>query len=174
VHARLIAAHHRAPAGLERVVARADFARDGEVQRMLLRNPQLTETQLRRLTGSKRLLVLWKLSVSRDVPERNRSGCSRQLRARFQTAPAEERVELILNTEGRALAALSGLPVDSKTAALLCKRTYTSSLLIQNIARWSAAPPALIAHLLRQPMVMKQPHLRTMVSRHPNAPSGAV
>ncbi len=171
VHARLVAAHHRAPAGLERVTARADFARDAEVQRLLLRNPQLTETQLKRVTSSKRLIALWKLSVSREVPERNRAGCSRQLRTRFQTAAAEERVELILSTEGRALAGLSGLPVDGKTTSLLCKRTYSSSLLVQNIARWAAAPPALIAHLLRQPMVMKQPHLRSMVSRHPNAPS---
>jgi hypothetical protein len=46
-------------------------------------------------------------------------------------------------------------------------------MLIQNIARWSAAPPALIAHLLRQEAVRRQPQLRTLLARHPNAPADA-
>ncbi|EPX54996.1 hypothetical protein D187_009735 [Cystobacter fuscus DSM 2262] len=55
----------------------------------------------------------------------------------------------------------------------LCGRTYRSPMLIQNIARWSAAPPALIAHLLRQEAVRRQPQLRTLLTRHPNAPADA-
>jgi hypothetical protein len=44
-------------------------------------------------------------------------------------------------------------------------------MLIQNIARWSAAPPALIAHLLKQEAVRRQPQLRLLLQRHPNAPA---
>ena len=63
--ARLIAAHHHTGAGLEFLVGRADLMRDAHVQRMLSRNPQLNEGQLRRLVQSKRLLEIWKLTVSR-------------------------------------------------------------------------------------------------------------
>ena len=171
--ARLIAAHHQNSAGLEFLLAHGELMRDSQVQRLLWRNPQLNEGQLRRLTVSKRLLELWKLSTSREATSQTRTNTQRLLRARFTSAPAEERVELIFTTEGRALAGLSGLPVDSKTTALLCARTYSSMLLVQNIAHWSAAPPQLISHLIRQPLVMRQPRLRTMLQQHPNAPADA-
>jgi hypothetical protein len=171
--ARLIAAHHQNSAGLEFLLAHGELMRDSQVQRLLWRNPQLNEGQLRRLTVSKRLLELWKLSTSREATSQTRTNTQRLLRTRFTSAPAEERVELIFTTEGRALAGLSGLPVDSKTTALLCARTYSSMLLVQNIAHWSAAPPQLISHLIKQPLVMRQPRLRTMLAQHPNAPADA-
>ncbi len=169
--ARLIAAHHRNSAGLEWLIVRADLMRDAQVQRMLWRNPQLNEGQLRRLVASKRLLELWKLTVSREATSQTRSSTAKLLRARFATASSEEKIELIFTTEGRSLAGLSGIPVDGKTSALMCGRSYSSQMLVQNIAHWSAAPPALIAHLLKQPMVVRQPQLRTALSRHPNAPA---
>jgi hypothetical protein len=171
--ARLIASHHHNTTGLEFLLARAELMRDTQVQRLLWRNPQLNEGQLRRLTQTKRLLEVWKLSISREVTTQTRTNTARLLRTRFTSAPAEERVELIFSTEGRALAGLSGLNVDGKTTSLLCARTYGSMLLIQNLAHWSATPPALISHLLRQPMVMRQPRLRTMLAQHPNAPADA-
>lgn len=167
--ARLIAAHHQTSTGLEFLLGRADLMRDTQVQRLLFRNPQLNEGQLRRLTQTKRLLELWKLSTSREVTSQTRTNTAKLLRTRFVTAPAEERVELIFTSEGRALAGLSGLSVDGKTTALLCARSYGSTLLIQNLARWSASPHALITHLLRQPVVLRQPRLRTMLEQHPNA-----
>jgi hypothetical protein len=91
------------------------------------------------------------------------------LRASFNQRTGEERVELILTTEGRCLILFAGLTIDGQTTALLCRRTYVSSLLIQNIARWSAAPPQLIAHLRRQETVKRNPQLRMMLERHPNA-----
>jgi len=91
------------------------------------------------------------------------------LRASFLQRTGEERVELILVTEGRCLAALAGLTIDGQTTALLCRRSYTSVLLIQNIARWGAAPPQLIAHLRRQDAVRRNATLRLMLERHPNA-----
>ena len=171
--ARLVATHHRTPSGLEALAARAAFAADAGVRRALLRNPQLSTGLLRRLHGGRRLLEQHKLVVSRDVPEQTRRAARELLRARFSTAEAEERVEVIVKTEGRCLTALAGLPVDGKTAALLCSRTYTSTLLVQNISRWGACPPALIAHLMRQELVRRSPPLKVLLKRHPNAPAGS-
>ena len=171
--ARLIAAHHHNSAGLEFLLARAELMRDPQVQRLLWRNPQLNEGQLRRLTQSRRLLELWKLSVSREATSQTRAATAKLLRTRFTSAPAEERVELIFSTEGRALGGLAGLTVDGKTTSLLCSRTYGSMLLVQNLAHWSACPPAVIAHLLKQPLVVRQPRLRAMLAQHPNAPAHA-
>jgi len=172
-HARLIVRHHHNPVGLEAVCARAAFAADGGVRRWLVRNPQLPSGLFRRLWSGRRLMELHKTTIDRDIPEGTRRSARELLRQRFTTGPAEEKVELILNTEGRSLAALTGMPVDGKTAALLCGRTYRSPMLIQNIARWSAAPPALIAHLLKQEAVRRQPQLRMLLQRHPNAPADA-
>lgn len=172
-HARLIVRYHRNPVGLEALCARSAFAADAGVRRWLVRNPQLPAGLFRRLWGARRMLELHKLTMDRDVPELSRRNARELLRQRFANGPSEEKAELIFNTEGRSLAALSGLPVDGKTTALLCGRTYRSTMLIQNIARWSAAPPALIAHLLRQETVRRQPMLRTLLARHPNAPAEA-
>jgi hypothetical protein len=170
VQARLVAAHHRTPAGLEALAARAAFAADTGVRRALLRNPQLSTALLRRLQGGRRLLDQHKLVVSRDIPDQTRRSARELLRARFPTADAEERVELILKTEGRCLASLAGLPIDGKTTSLLCTRTYMSTLLVQNLSRWSACPPALIAHLMKQEFVRRSPPLKVLLQRHPNAP----
>ncbi|HTO97192.1 MAG TPA: hypothetical protein VMK66_09150 [Myxococcales bacterium] len=169
--ARLVATHHRTAAGLDALAARAALAADPGVRRALLRNPVLPVALLRRLLGNRRLIEQHKLIVSRDVPEQTRRGAREVLRTRFATAEAEERVEAIVKTEGRCLASLAGLPIDGKTTALLCGRPYGSTLLVQNISRWAAAPPALIAHLLKQEIVRRAPSLRLMLQRHPNAPS---
>lgn len=172
-HARLIVRHHHNPVGLEAVCSRAAFASDGGVRRWLVRNPQLPAGLFRRLWSGRRLMELHKTAIDRDIPEGTRRTARELLRQRFTTGPAEEKVELILNTEGRSLATLTGMAVDGKTASLLCGRTYRSPMLIQNIARWSAAPPALIAHLLKQEAVRRQPQLRMLLQRHPNAPADA-
>jgi hypothetical protein len=169
--ARLVAAHHRTPAGLEALAARAAFAADAGVRRALLRNPQLPAGLLRRLHGGRRLLEQHKLVVSRDVPEQTRRVARELLRARFATADADERVEVIVKTEGRCLSSLAGLPIDGKSAALLCSRTYSSTLLVQNISRWAACPPSLIAHLMKQELVRRSPALKLLLQRHPNAPA---
>ena len=169
--ARLIAAHHRNSAGLEWLLNRPEMMRDAQVQRLLYRNPQLNEGQLRRLTQTKHLLEVWKLSVSREATAQTRSATARLLRARFPTSSPDERVELIFTTEGRALGGLSGMSVDGKTTALLCARTYSSVMLVQNLAHWSTTPPPLIIHLLKQPLVARHPRLRTMLQQHPNAPA---
>lgn len=169
VHARLIAAHHRTSAGLEALGGRTAFVHDGGVRRALLQNPLLPVGLYRRLWSPRRLLEQYLVATSRDSPEQIRAMARDLLRASFNQRAGEERAELILTTEGRCLTSLVGLTIDGHTTALLCRRTYVSTLLIQNIARWSAAPPQLIAHLRRQDVVKRNAVLRQLLERHPNA-----
>ena len=167
--ARLIAAHHRTAAGLELLGARGAFASDAGVRRALLQNPLLPVGLYRRLWAPRRLLEQFQVTTSREAPEQVRAMARDLMRASFNQRVGEERAEFILATEGRCLASLVGLTLDSHATAILCRRTYTSTLLVQNLARWSAAPPALIAHLRRQDLVKRNPVLRQMLERHPNA-----
>jgi hypothetical protein len=169
-HARLIARHHRTTTGLELLVRNAARAADEGVKRGLLQNPLLSQPLYQRIWGNARPLQSYRLTVSREVPERTRKFARDAMRTRFSTCGAEERVELILKTEGRCLAQLAGLPIDSKTTSLLCMHHVTSTMLVQNIARWSAAPPILLAHLMRQEAVRRNPTLRIALERHPNSP----
>jgi hypothetical protein len=172
--ARLLAAHHPHPSALQALGARDAFLRDGEVQRRLLRNVQLPAAILQRLLLPKRLLDLFKMSVSHELPEKNQRATREMLPQRFaSTAAPEEKVELLFHSEGRVLTQLTGLPLDQKTAALLCGRTFSSLLLVQNLARWSATPPTVLAHLLKQAVVKHQSQLRTLLLHHPNVPANA-
>jgi hypothetical protein len=172
-HARLIAAWHPNPVGLEALGRRGDLFRDGEVQRLLLRNNQTPTHLVRQMLGPRRLHDVYNVAQSHEAGERHRSTAREVLRTRFAKASPEERVELILTTEGRALASLSGLSLDGKAAALLCARTISSTLLLENLARWPATPPNLVAHLLQQPLVRRMPNLQAALKRHPNCPGHA-
>ena len=171
-HARLVATHHRNPVGLEALVSKAQFAADLGVRRALVRNPQLPASLYRRLWTTRRMHEQHLVIINRDVPEQTRRTAKDVLRARFASGPSEEKVELIVKTEGRCLVSLSGVALDSKSTALLCGRSYASTLFVQNLARWSATPPQLITHLLRQDVVKRSPMLRTLFERHPNTPKG--
>ncbi len=172
-HARLIAAWHPNPVGLEALGRRGDLFRDGEVQRLLLRNNQTPTHLVRQLLTHRRLHDVYNVAQSHEAAERHRTTAREVLRTRFATASPEERVELILTTEGRVLATLSGLSLDGKSAALLCARTLSSTLLLENLARWPATPPNLVAHLLQQPLVRRMPNLQAAFKRHPNCPGHA-
>ena len=116
---------------------------------------------------------MYNVCQSHEAAERHRVTAREVLRTRFSTASPEERVELILTTEGRVLAILSGLSLDGKSAALLSSRTLGSTLLVENLARWPATPPSLVAHLLQQPLVRRMPNLMAALRRHPNCPGHA-
>lgn len=169
VHARLIAAHHRTSAGLEALGGRVGFTNDLGVRRALLQNPLLPPGLYRRLWSPRRLLEQYLVATSRDAPEQVRAMARDLLRTSFAQRTGEEKAELIFTTEGRCLASLVGLTLDGHATALLCRRTYVSTLLIQNLGRWSATPPQLIAHLRRQDTVKRNAPLRQLLERHPNA-----
>lgn len=172
-HARFAAFHHRTALGLDLIAARSEFLKDQATQRRILRNPMVSEALLRKILLPKRLIDIYKLTLERDASERTRASSRSFLRNKFATTDPEDRLELIWKTEGRALAALSGLSIDSKTAALLCSRQVVSIMLIQNFTRFAATPPSVIAHFLKQPLVKRQVHLRNSLLKHPNCPSDA-
>jgi hypothetical protein len=169
-HARLVAAHHGNAVGLDALGEKVALVQDAEVQRLLLRNQQCSVPLVQRLLSRRRLAEVYQTSQSRELPERNRRTAVEALRRRFAETTSEEKVELILRTEGRVLAVLSGLSLDGRAAVLLCARTVSSVLLVENLARWPATPPTVITYLLKQPMVTRMPQLRTALKRHPNCP----
>jgi hypothetical protein len=170
-HARLIAQHHRTAPGLDSLTQKAEVFKDAQVQRMLLRNPQTSEVLAKRILMPKRMMDSYKASIDTDIPDRTRLNARNVLRGKFGVSQGEERAGLIAATEGRVLLALVGLTLDARATSILCARSYTSVLFIQNLARFAACPPPLLAHLLRQPLVKRQPHLRNMILQHPNLPS---
>lgn len=167
--ARLVARHHPTVAGLEALAARAGITADPGVLRALLVNPVLPRELYRRLWFARPLMVQFQVVADRDNPERTRANARDVLRAAFMQRPSEERVELILGSEGRCLAYMVGIALDGRTTALLCRRNITSTLLVQNIAAWGGAPPHLVQHLLHQEVVRRNPGLKRQLERHPNA-----
>ncbi len=172
-HARFAAFNHRTAAGLDLIAQRNEFLKDPHTQRRLVRNPMISETLLRRILVPKRLLDIYKLTLDREASERTRASARGYLRNKFATTDAEDRMELIWKTEGRALASLSGLSIDSKTAALICGRQIMSVMLVQSFTRFAATPPSVISHFLKQALVKRQVHLRNALLKHPNCPSDA-
>lgn len=170
-HARLVAMHHRNAQGLDALSSRAELVRDAQVQRLLLRNPQLSDGLFQRIMANRPLRPLYKTTMDREVTDRTRTRARTLLRTRFSTAQPEERVELIMSTEGRALNALSGLPLDGRTTSLLCARPMVSQILVQNLARFPGILPPLLVHLMKQVVVKRSPSLRTLILQHPNAPA---
>jgi hypothetical protein len=168
-HARSLAQHHTTDRGLEILARHAQLLRDSHVQRRLLQNMQAPDVVLDRVLRQKRLIDVYRLSIDRDLPERNRVRVRSRLRPIFTRADSEDRVGLIMKTEGRCLANLSGCTFDSRTTQLLSNQTIASTLFIQNLARFPATPPLLIAKLLRSPPVQRQPQLRALLLKHPNA-----
>jgi hypothetical protein len=167
---RLIALHHRTGTGLEIISRRNDFIRDALVERRLLRNPQTGDIVLQRIMSTKLLMQVYKIAIDREIPELTRVKARGHLRKKWQSAPSEERADLLLRTEGRCLILLTGCTFDSKTTQILCGKNYASAMFVQSIAKFGASPPALLAHLYKQAFVRKSPPLRKMLLQHPNMP----
>lgn len=169
-HVRLIAFHHRTGTGLEMITRRQDFLKDMLVERRLLRNPMAGDTVLGRIMATKRLFQTYKIAIDRDVPELTRAKSRGYMRQKYQNAPSEERADLVLRTEGRCLVFMTGCAFDAKMTGIMCGRPYNSVLFIQNLAKFSATPPALLAHLMKQPFVRKHAPLKKLLLQHPNMP----
>jgi hypothetical protein len=167
-HSRVVASQHKNPQGLEILARRAQLLRDSHVQRRLLQNLQTPESVLERIVRAKRLLEVYRLSIDRDLPERNRTRIRARLRPCFAHAEAEDRAALIIKTEGRCLINLSGCTFDGRTTQILCNLSSLSLLFIQNLARFPATPALLLRKLLRSPPVQRQAQLRALLLKHPN------
>jgi hypothetical protein len=170
-HARMIATHHRTPIGLEHVGRRAEYLSDAQVQRRMLGNPQLPTTLLRRMISPKLLMDVYKIAINREIPERSRVMTRELLQKKFMLGSGDERAALLIKTEGRCLVLLVNCALDSRTTQILTAKTSFTVLFIQNLARWSATPPQLLVHLLKQPVVRMNIGLKKMLLKHPNVPS---
>jgi hypothetical protein len=169
-HARLVASHHPTHTGLEVLGRRNEFIRDRGVERRLLSNAQLPGSLLRKMVGPKLIMDLYKVCVSREFPERTRVMCREHLCKKFTLGSADERAALLIKTEGRCLVLLLQVALDARTTQILVGKTTYSVLFIQNLARWPATPPQLLAHLLKQAVVRQNIGLRKLVLKHPNVP----
>jgi hypothetical protein len=165
-----VAANHHNPAGLEALATRAEIARDREVVRRLLRNVQTSDAQLRRVLEPRPMRETFVVATSRDVAERSRIRAREILHQQFMRADPSARFDLIWSTEGRVLQALPNAAFDARTTQMFCAKTFTSVLLIQNLAKFRACPPMVLTHMLKQPLVRRQPGLRKLVLAHPNVP----
>lgn len=169
-HVRLIAFYHRTNTGLEILARRQDWIRDLLVERRLLRNPMIGDIVLTRVMNPKRLFPTYKIAIDRDVPELSRAKVRGMIRKKWATAPAEERADLLFRTEARCLNIMTGCTFDAKTTAILCGRPINSVMFVQSISKFPSSPPALLAHLFKQPFVRKNPPLKKMLLAHPNMP----
>jgi hypothetical protein len=170
---RIVAQHHLSAQGLDALSRARGALTDPLIRRRLLRNNHCSEALLRKLVALYRLLKLYQLLSDRDAPELVRTRTRGIFRARWSQTTAEERAELLISTEGRCLSVMAGLTFDAKLTALLCARPVVSTVFIQSVARFSASPPGLLAHLIKQPLVRRQSHLRALLAQHPNLPADA-
>ena len=169
-HARYIALWHRTGQGLEHVGREASVLRDPLVSRRLLRNPQTSDTLLQKLLSPRRLGEIYKSCVDREVLERTRIKARNVLRQKWTTAQPEERVELLLATEARCLVLLTNCTIDGRSVQILCGRTAFTTMFVASMARFSAAPPALLGHMAKLPLVRRNPQLKKMLMAHKNLP----
>lgn len=169
-HVRMIAFHHRTTTGIEILARRAEWLRDLLVERRLLRNPQVGDIVLGKIMAQKRIGQTYRICIDREVPELTRVKSRGHLRKKWQTAQPEDRAELVIRTEARCLTLLTGCTFDARTTQILCGRPYNSVLFIQNLAKFAATPPALLAHLFKQPFVRKIAPLKKLLLQHPNMP----
>jgi hypothetical protein len=172
-HARAIALYHRTQVGLEAVAKRTEYLKDPLVQRRLVRNPQLPNVILNRIVNPKMMIEVYKLAIDREIPERSRGMAREILRKKFMIASSDEKAALLLKTEGRCLVLLVSCGLDAHATQILCGKTSFTILFIQNLARWSATPPALLTHLLKMQVVRRNVGLKKMILKHPNVPSEA-
>jgi hypothetical protein len=95
------------------------------------------------------------------------------MQKKFMLASPDERAALLVRTEGRCLVLLVNCALDARTTQMLTSKTSYTVLFIQNLARWSATPPAVLTHLLKQPLVRQNQGLKKMILKHRNVPSDA-
>ncbi len=170
-HARMTAVHHRTHVGLDLIGRRSEYLADAQCQRRLLANPQLPDNLLRKILGPKLLTDVYKIAVNREIPERSRVMTRELLQKKFMLASPDERAALLIRTEGRCLVLLVNCALDARTTQMLTSKTSYTILFIQNLARWSATPPALLTHLLKQPIVRQNIGLKKQLLKHRNVPS---
>ena len=171
IEARIIAREHPSGIGLALLAGRPRLLADPEVRRRLIRNPHVTAPIIQTVLRGRPLFTIHQVSISHDVPENSKTFARQELRRAFATREPEEKVALIIKTEGRVLSLLVGVGLDGRTVSLIVGRTAMSSMLIRNFAQWPSTPPPILSHIMRLPQVQRDKSLKQALQRHPNLPS---
>jgi len=100
VEARIIAREHPSGVGLQLLAHNARILADPEVRRRLLRNGHAPTQIITLLLRSKPLATIYQVGISHDVPETTKTFARSELRRAFTERSPDEKVALILKTEG--------------------------------------------------------------------------
>jgi hypothetical protein len=168
---RIIAREHKTGVGLQLLTGNPRMLADGEIRRRLLKNGHVSAQIIGALLRGKPLLAIYQVGISREVPENTKSFARAELRRSFGDRGPEEKVGLIMKTEGRVLTLVTGVALDGRAIAMIVGRTAMSPLLIRNFAQWPTTPPPILVHMLRLPQVQRDKTLQQAILRHPNVPS---
>lgn len=171
VEARIIAREHPSSIGLQMVANNARLLADSEVRRRLLRNGHVSAQILGALLRGKPLLSIHQVSISHDVPENTKTFARSELRRAFGERSPDEKVALILKTEGRVLNLVVGMALDGRSISMIVGRSAMSPMLIRSFAQWPTTPPPILVHIMKLPQVQRDKALQQVVLRHPNLPS---
>ena len=169
--ARVIAREHPSGVGLQLLAGNPRLLADPEVRRRLLRNSHVSTGVIALLLRTKPLLMIYQVGISHDVPENTKSFARAELRRAFNDRSPDEKVALILKTEGRVLNLVVGIALDGRAISMIVGRSAMSPMLIRNFAQWPTTPPPILVHLLKLPQVQRDKALQQAVMRHPNLPS---
>jgi hypothetical protein len=168
IQGRLIAAQHKNPVILARLAEHPRFGIDSTLRRYLLGNKRGADSLYQSLFELMSLGEVAELCWGGEITERAKRTGMKTLRKLYQRAKAEERLDLIVNSDGACLTGPGALNLDTKTAALLCKADLASPDLVHNLASCCSTPTNLVTHLSRLPQVRSSAPLRNLLQQHPN------
>ena len=171
IEARIIAREHPSGMGLGLLAQRARILADPEVRRRLLRNPHVSAPLVQTVLRGRPLFTVHQVSISHDVPETTKTFARQELRRTFAERPPDEKVALIIKTEGRVLTLLVGVALDGRAISMIVGRSAMSPMLIRNFAQWPTTPPPILSHMYKLPQVQRDKSLQQAIQRHPNLPS---
>jgi hypothetical protein len=169
--ARVVAREHTSSVGLMMLVHNSRILADPEVRRRLLRNGHTSVQIIGTLLRGKPLLSIYQVGISHDVPENTKTFARSELRRAFGERGPEEKVGLILKTDGRILTLVTGIALDGRAISMIVGRTAMSPMLIRAFAQWPTTPPPILVHMMRLPQVQRDKSLQQAILRHPNVPS---
>ncbi len=170
---RSIAQHSQSAAELDVLARNPHIINDPAVQRHLLKNPVTPPHVLVRIFQTMNMFDLYNIIGGHEVNEPAKKSAREQLGVKFRRASAVECAQFIIRTEGRGLQYLMKERFTRETTDELCKHDITSLVLVGNLTIFSALPPALIRHLLKQPIVQRNKVMKSRFLKHANCPADA-
>ncbi len=143
-HARLIAEHHQSTQGLGALFDNGTITADPSVRAALLQNSVMNEPLLRRLLSHLSLQALYSLSTrTNEMTEQAKREVLALLKQKFQAATPDEKVRILVSTEGRCLDKLTGVTLGNDVQRALMLVPQFSAMLAETLSRRSEISPGL-------------------------------